>query len=99
MEKKKHTKLQDEGRLAYMIAWRDKRIAALEELLQAHEQANDIYAAYIAYLLERCAQPGEDGRTLVVAKSTVRELCGKYAIRAQDAGEDFRITLYQKDAL
>ena len=97
MEKKKHTntKLQDEGRLAHMIAWRDKRIAALEELLQAHEQAGSIYAAYVAHLLERCGEPCAEGCELVVSKEEIRRTCGKYRIGAKDAGESFVITLYK----
>lgn len=88
--KRKNTKLQDEGRLAYMIEWRDKRIKALEELLAVHEQAGSIYAAYIAYLLEQCCGQAENIR---VSKQSIRSVCGKYKISAEDAGEDFLIRL------
>ena len=94
MQTQANEKLQDEGRLAHMIAWRDKRIAALEELLRAHEQAGSIYAAYIAHLLESCGEPVEQGRELQVSKAVLREICGKYRVGAQDAGEDFVITLH-----
>lgn len=79
-----------------MIAWRDKRIAALEELLCAHEQANSIYAAYVAHLLARCGEQTENGCELTVPKATVREICGKYQVSAKDAGEDFVITLHKQ---
>ena len=91
--KQPNTKLQDEGRLAYMIAWRDKRIADLEQLLAAHEQAGSIYAAYIAYLLERCH--GKTGH-IKVSKAEIRAVCGNYRVRAEDAGEDF--ILYLEEA-
>lgn len=90
VNKQQNTKLQDEGRLAHMIAWRDKRIAALEDLLRAHEQADSIYAAYITFLLERCY--GKAGH-IRVSKASIREVCGKYTVHAEDAGDDFIIML------
>ena len=92
-QKQKSTNLQDEGKLAYMIAWRDRRISALQELLQAHEQANSIYAAYVAYLLKRCGEADGAKCKLAVSKAEIREICGKFAVRAEDAGEEFIITL------
>ncbi len=93
VNKQQNTKLQDEGRLAHMIAWRDKRIAALEELIGAMEQADRIYAAYIAYLLQRCK--GSEGE-IKVSKAEIRAVCGRYVVRAEDAGEDFIITLTER---
>lgn len=90
MEKQQNAKLQDEGRLAHMIAWRDKRIAALEDLIAAHEQANGIYAAYITYLLERCY--GKAGH-IRVSKAMIRNVCGRYVVRAEDDEDDFVIYL------
>lgn len=92
-QKQTNTKLLDDGKLAYMIAWRDRRIAALQDVIEAQQQAGSIYAAYIAYLLEKCGQVAESGKALRVSKADIRALCGKYAVRAQDAGEDFVITL------
>lgn len=94
MEKQQNTKLQDEGRLAHMIAWRDKRIAFLESLIAAHEQANGIYAAYITYLLERCNGKAEHIR---IPKATIRSVCGKYAVRAEDDEDDFIIYLTEPE--
>ena len=93
MQNQKEQKLQDEGKLAYMIAWRDRRIKALEELVAAEQQAGSIYAAYIAYLLERCGEPVGADRELLVAKQEIRETCGKYTVEAEDADTDFRIIL------
>ena len=88
--KRKNTKLQDEGKLAYMIEWRDKRIHALEDVISAMEQADKIYAAYIAYLLEKC---GGETRQVTVSKQSIRNVCGKYEVSAMDAGEYFVIRL------
>ena len=90
MNKQHNTKLQDEGRIAHMIAWRDKRINALQDMLDAMEEASKIYAAYITYLLERCY--GKSGH-IKISKAMIREVCGKYAVRAEDAGDDFIIYL------
>ncbi len=73
-----------------MIAWRDKRIAALEDLIRAHEEASGVYAAYITYLLERCY--GRSGH-IKIPKAMIRQVCGKYAVHAEDAGDDFIIYL------
>lgn len=96
MQKKTDEKLQDEGKLAYMISWRDRRIAALEELVHAQEIAGSIYAAYIAYLLEACAMTCESGKQLRIPKQEIRRVCGLYAVHAEDAGEDFMITLTER---
>lgn len=93
MQNQKEQKLQDEGKLAYMIAWRDRRIKALEDLVAAEQQAGSIYAAYIAYLLERCGERVGADRELLVAKREIREICGKYSVEAEDADTDFRIIL------
>lgn len=93
VQNQKEQKLQDEGKLAYMIAWRDRRIKALEELVAAEEQAGKIYAAYIAHLLERCGDRVDKERVLTVSKQEIRRVCGTYAAEAEDAGDDFRIIL------
>lgn len=93
VQNKKEQKLQDEGKLAYMIAWRDRRIKALEDLVAAEQQAGSIYAAYIAYLLERCGERVGADRELLVAKREIREICGKYSVEAEDADTDFKIIL------
>lgn len=93
VEKQQNTKLQDEGRLAHMIAWRDKRIAALQDLIEAQNQANYIYAAYITFLLERCY--GRSGY-ITISKEEIRRVCGNFRVRAEDAGENF--VLYLEEA-
>lgn len=93
VQKHKNEKLQDDGKLAYMIAWRDKRIAALEDLLRAQTEADAVYAAYIVYLLERCGTDCEGGCEIHVPKQEIRSVCGKYAVEAKDAENDFIITL------
>ena len=93
VQKQKKQNLQDKGKLAYMISWRDRRIKALEELIAAEQQAGSIYAAYIAYLLEKCGEHVQGNVELHVPKCDIRSVCGKYAVEAEDAGEDFRIIL------
>ena len=90
VEKQQNTKLQDEGKLAYMIAWRDKRIADLQDLLIAQEESNYIFAAYIKFLLERCY--GRSGY-IRVSKAEIRRVCGNYNVRAEDTGEDYVLYL------
>lgn len=88
--KQNNEKLQDEGRLAYMIEWRDRHIKALEEMIAEMESANTIYAAYITFLLEKCYGLTDCIR---ISKQSIRNVCGKYRVNAEDAGEDFIIWL------
>ena len=84
--------LQDEARIAHMIAWRDKRISMLQDMLDALDEAGKIYAAYITFLLERCY--GRVGY-IRVSKADIRSVCGKYRVSAEDAGDEFIIRLVE----
>ena len=95
MQTQNNTKLQDEGRLAYMVAWRDKRIYQLQQMLDEMEQSNLIFAAYITFLLEKCY--GKAGH-ITVSKKSIRSICGKYRVTAEDAGDDFIIRLIETEA-
>lgn len=90
-------KLQDEGKLAYMIAWRDRKIALLQDMLEATQQKDAIYAAYMVYLLSQQGQEMDGERQISVPKADIRALCGEYTVTAQDGGENFLITLSKKD--
>ena len=90
-------KLQDEGKLAYMIAWRDRKIAALQDMLKAAEQKEAIYAAYMVHLLSRLGERENGEQRLRVPKAEIRALCGRYGVQAQDAGEAFLIILVNKE--
>ena len=93
MENKQvNTKLQDEGRIAHMIAWRDKRIRLLQDMLDEMEQSNLIFAAYITFLLEKMY--GSAGY-ITVPKKSIRDVCGKYRVSAEDGGDDFIIRLIE----
>lgn len=92
-----HEKLQDEGKLAYMIAWRDRKIAAMQEMLEAGRQKDAIYAAYMVYLLSRLEETTAGERQIRVPKADIRALCGGYGVEARDGGEDFVIILRKKE--
>lgn len=89
-------KLQDNGSLAHMIAWRDRKIAMLQDMLEGARQKDAIYAAYVTYLLSRLGKGEEAEQTLRIAKADIRALCGRYEIEAEDGGEDFLIILRSK---
>lgn len=92
-----HEKLQDEGKLAYMIAWRDRKIAAMQDMLEAGRQKDAIYAAYMVYLLSRLGEEIDGQRQICVPKADIRALCGGYRVEARDGGEDFVIILQKKE--
>ncbi len=89
--------MQDEGKLAYMIAWRDRKIALLQDALKAAEQKDAIYAAYMVYLLSQLGQQTDGERRIHVPKAEIRALCGAYTVAARDGGEEFLIILEKKE--
>lgn len=93
---KQNKKLQDNGSLAHMIAWRDRKIAMLQDMLEGARQRDEIYAAYVTYLLSRLATGSEQEQTLRISKAQIRALCGRYELEASDGGEDFLIILKRK---
>ena len=60
---------------------------------RAGREPDAVYAAYIVYLLERCGTDCEGGCEIHVPKQDIRSVCGKYAVEAKDAENDFIITL------
>ena len=64
-EEKKDTVKEENARLAYMVAWRDRYIQKLEERVSGHEEANDILQALLFFALMKTGEPDEAGRITV----------------------------------
>ena len=69
----------DPKRAAYMIAWRDRRIAALEETIAGYREESKLMEALLAFALCRAARPRKDGtRALRIPKEQLTAMLGAW---------------------
>ena len=85
MNTKKEKKREGEGslgdpkRAAYMIAWRDRRIATLEETIAGYREESKLMEALLAFALCRAARPRKDGtRALHIPKGKLTAMLGAW---------------------
>ena len=78
----------DEGRAAYMIAWRDRHIENLKETIVGLQEESKLLEALLAFALCRAGAKREDGaRTLDIGKRELSEMLGAWD-SALEADED-----------
>lgn len=69
----------DKRRAAYMIAWRDRRIATLEETVAGYREESKLMEALLAFALCRAARPRKDGtRALRIPKEKLTAMLGAW---------------------
>ena len=92
-------KREDEARLAYMVAWRDKYIARLEDALQGREEEARINLSLLGFCLRELslgghrfrAEDGEGQRTLHLPKEAVREALETCYAAVEQDDREYRI--------
>ena len=95
-EEKKDTVKEENARLAYMVAWRDRYIQKLEERVSGHEEANDILQALLFFALMKTGEPDEAGRiTVRVPKAEITEALGKWQCDPSDGGDAYEIIFHR----
>ena len=103
-EKRRDKENENEARLAYMVAWRDRYIARLEDALKGREEEAQINLSLLGFCLRALSlgdrplktEENDRQRTLHLPKDAVREaLESCYAAVEQDEAE-YRI-LFWKD--
>lgn len=83
----------DKDRLAYMVTWRDRYIAKLEERLAGREEENSMLKALLFYALVQAGGETETGeRQIPVSKQAVADALGRWQCAATDAGEAYLVT-------
>jgi hypothetical protein len=102
MEKKtKKERLQEERRrYEYMIAWRERYIHRLQELMEGKEEERALLNALLAVALEALAgngegvraEAGEAGKTLAISKEAVRASLGKFTCQCAEEAEAYALT-------
>ena len=88
---------KSEQRLQYMLAWRDKRIAALQEELQGHRERAALCDALMAYVLFRGAK-GEEGRELLIEREGLSHFLSRWesSVERSEGGYLVRFTQRQE---
>ena len=82
----------DLDRAAYMIAWRDRYIAKLEEMLQGREEERSMLDCLLFYALFSISK-GESGerREALIAKDSLHELLGAWKCHTQQVDGGYRV--------
>ena len=79
-------------RAAYMIAWRDRYIAKLEEINRGREEERKMLDCLLFYALFGMAKgaPGE-GREVLISRESLRELLGAWRCRTEQVDGGYRV--------
>lgn len=84
--------LNDPNRAAYMIAWRDRYIAKLEEMIEGRGEERRMLDCLLFYALFGIATgaPGE-GREVIISRESLRELLGAWKCRTESVDGGYRV--------
>ncbi len=91
-EKERELYKMEPERLAYMVAWRDRCIQALEERVQGMEEQKRLLEALLLCALTDSAVQKEDGsREIVLSREAVSEALHRWEPGAEPCEEGYRI--------
>ena len=81
----------DPRRLAYMIAWRDRYIAALQEQLAGREEQERLLCALLHYALAAIAgaSGGKEAREVQIPKEEVAKALDAWECRTEELGGSY----------
>ena len=85
-KKSKEKPCLESARAAYMVAWRDRYIARLEEELAGREEERKLLCALLYGALIKKGE-GEDALTTRIDKAELTALLGRYSVTVEN-GED-----------
>ena len=86
----------ERGRLRYMIAWRDRRIAELQGLLKGHEERAALCDALMAYVLFRGAECDESVRELEIDKEQLVDFLSRWSSSVGRTEHGYLVCFSQK---
>lgn len=105
MKTKKEAAVQDAKgddarRLAYMIAWRDRYIEALQEQLAGTEEKQRLLCALLHYALAAIgkAQGGEETFEVKIPKNEVARALDAWECRAEGADDGYTVRFEKRKA-
>lgn len=102
MSESKNERMQhphDPDRVAYMIAWRDRYIEALQERIAGREEENEVLSALLFGALFRIAEEQADGslRVLIPTEEVAR-LLGSWTCQTVTEGENYAVRFTPRHA-
>lgn len=88
----------DPRRFAYMIAWRDKYIEALQEQLAGWEEKDALLCSLLYYALASLASEtdGQDEREVLIDKREVTKLLDAWECHVRDTGDAYCVRFSKK---
>ena len=100
-DKKESTTKVDENdprRFAYMIAWRDKYIKALQERLAGWEEKDALFCSLLHYALFSAASDDseQDEREVLIDKREITKLLDAWVCQARDTGDAYCVRFTKK---
>ena len=95
------TDVNDPRRFAYMIAWRDQYIAALQERLAGWEEKDVLLCSLLHYALAAAADPNDaqEEFEVQIPKAEIAKRIGEWECHAEDKDDCYcvRFTKKQQD--
>ena len=84
---------EDPNRAAYMIAWRDRYIAKLEEIKRGHEEERRMLDCLLFYALFGMAkgEQGEEQREVLISREALQALLGAWRCRTEQVDGGYRV--------
>ena len=85
----------DKNRLAYMVAWRDRHIAALKERLEGQEEQELMMQTLLFYALHAAGeQNGKGEREVAIPKAEIAALLGHWQCSTTDGGDHYLVRFF-----
>ena len=105
-KKEKQSRAEERRRYDYMIAWRERYIRRLQEILEGKEEELKLLNALLAVSLQAltgegdgiCAERCEGGAVLRIKKEAVRLMLGRMQASCTEEEGGFVLTLTHSEA-
>ena len=90
---------ENDPRLAYMIAWRDRYIATLQEQIAGWEEKDDLLCSLLFYALFHMTSEDDEPneREARIDKAELADLLGVWECHAKDKGDLYCVRFTKKE--
>ena len=84
--------MQDPNRAAYMIAWRDRYIEKLEQIIEGRAQERQMLDCLLFYALFGMARSVEgERREVLIGRESLKELLGAWRCHTERVEDGYRV--------
>ena len=84
----------DKGRVTHAIAWRERRIAELEEQIAGEREKSMLLEALLICALLKASQGDGKERRIRLGRAEVSEQLGKWTSACRVDGEDYEVVFH-----